>query len=97
MFWRISSDCVATSKPCTVARPDVGARSPQRMRIVVDLPAPLGPRNPKISPGATSRETRSTAMKSPKRLTRFSSLTAGPGGLGTGDLLVADQRYEDIF
>src|SRR5580658_1779315 len=84
MFWRISSGCVATSKPCTVARPELGASSPHRMRMVVDLPAPLGPRKPKISPGATSKETRSTARKSPKRFTRFSSLTAGPEPLPGG-------------
>src|SRR5215472_4482244 len=97
MFWRISSGCDATSKPCTVARPEVGERRPQRMRIVVDLPAPLGPRKPKISPGATSRVTRSTATKSPKRFTRFSSLTAGADGLGTGDLLMADKSDEDVL
>jgi hypothetical protein len=38
---------VATSKPSTDARPLVGVSSPQSTRIVVDLPAPLGPRNPK--------------------------------------------------
>ena len=46
------------------------------MRIVVDLPAPLAPRKPKISPSSTSRETPSTAVKAPKRLVRPSSSTA---------------------
>ena len=32
--------------PSTLALPDVGASRPVRMLIVVDLPAPLGPRNP---------------------------------------------------
>src|SRR6202166_4131173 len=93
-----SSGCGATSKPPTVARPEVGRSSPQRMRIVVDLPAPLGPRNPKISPRFTSSETRSTAVKSPKRFTRFSIRTAGPvvSG-GTSSLLLAHQRDEYVF
>src|SRR5712691_3422840 len=93
-----SSGCVATSKPPTVARPEVGGNSPQRMRIVVDLPAPLGPRKPKISPRFTSSETRSTAVKSPKRLTRFSVRTAGPvASGGTRGLLLAHQRDEHVF
>src|ERR1700686_2259 len=93
-----SSGCVATSKPPTIARPEVGGNSPQRIRMVVDLPAPLGPRNPKISPRFTSSETRSTAVKSPKRLTRFSIRTAGPvvSG-GTTSLLLAYQRDEYVF
>src|SRR5208337_1568935 len=45
------------------------------MRMVVDLPAPLGPRKPKTSPLLTARLSRSTAVKSPKRLTRFSITT----------------------
>jgi len=31
------------------------------MRIVVDLPAPLGPMRPKISPGLASKDRLSTA------------------------------------
>src|SRR6476469_6249574 len=75
MLRRISSGWDATSKPLTDPRPDVGVRSPQRIRMVVDLPAPLGPRKPKISPFATWSETWSTATKSPKRLTRSSIST----------------------
>ena len=37
------------------------------MRIVVDFPAPLGPKKPKISPRLTSKLTELTAMKLPKR------------------------------
>jgi len=33
-----------------------------RTPMVVVLPAPLGPRSPKISPGATSKLTPSTAL-----------------------------------
>ena len=38
------------------------------IRIVEVLPAPFGPRNPNDSPGATSKSTASTAVKSPNRL-----------------------------
>ena len=40
----------------------------QSIEIVVVLPAPLGPRKPKISPRGTSNETPSTAVKSPNFL-----------------------------
>ena len=46
------------------------------MRIVVDFPAPFAPRNPKISPSATSKLTSSTATNSPKRRVRFLTLIA---------------------
>jgi hypothetical protein len=35
------------------------------MPIVVDLPAPFGPRNPKISPAVTSKSMPLTASTSP--------------------------------
>src|SRR5450759_1323228 len=63
-----------TSTPPTVAVPLVGFSSPQSMRIVVDLPAPLLPRKPNTSPWRTSNVSRSTATKSPKRFVR--SVTA---------------------
>src|SRR3989337_1543003 len=47
--------------------PEIGETQPI-MRIVEVLPAPLGPRKPKDSPGATSKSMASTAVKSPKRL-----------------------------
>src|SRR5580698_732383 len=98
MFRLMFSDCVATSNPATVALPDVGAISPHRMRIVVDFPAPFGPRNPKISPCRTSIDTLSTATKSPKRLVRLSILTAGPfESSGTRCFLSSDVRDEHIF
>ena len=40
------------------------------IRIVEVLPAPLGPRKPNDSPGATSKSMASTAVKAPKRLVR---------------------------
>jgi hypothetical protein len=47
------------------------------MRTVVVLPAPFGPRKPKTSPAATVNETSSTAIRSPKRLVRCSTVSAG--------------------
>ena len=59
------------SKPPTRPSPLVGSNRPLSIRMVVDLPAPLGPRKPKISPRLTSKLMLSTAMKSPKCRERF--------------------------
>src|ERR1041385_7087360 len=61
------------SKPARRALPDVGGKSVDSILIVVLLPAPLGPRNPKISPPPTSKEIPSTAVSSPNFLTRLST------------------------
>src|SRR5690348_2042991 len=57
------------------------------MRTTVVLPAPLGPSRPRTVPSATVRLTPSSAVVSPKRLTRPSTTmasvmagTVGPGG-----------------
>src|SRR5258708_40241250 len=60
-----------TSWPPTVTRPVVGSERPARIRIVVVLPAPFGPRKPKISPGTAVSETSSTAVKSSYFLVRL--------------------------
>ena len=51
--------------------------------IVVDLPLPLGPRNPKTCPRGTSKLIPSTAVKSPKRLVspRTEMAAAGSGAV----------------
>src|SRR5262249_24696062 len=46
--------------------PEVGRSSPRIIRIVVDLPAPFGPRNPVTTPGFTWKSIPSTAVLSPK-------------------------------
>ena len=58
--------------------PCEGGNTPARMRMVVLLPAPLGPRKPTISPAATSNETSSIAVKAPKRLVRCSAAIIRP-------------------
>src|SRR3954447_10495960 len=50
------------------AVPAVGIMNPASIRIVVDLPAPFGPRNPSTSPRRTLKDTLSTAVKLPKHL-----------------------------
>ena len=46
-------------------RPSVGLASVQRILIVVDLPAPFGPRKPNVSPACTVRSRPRTASTSP--------------------------------
>src|SRR5688572_5316699 len=72
---------VRMSKPATRPSPSLGASSPVSILMVVVLPAPLGPRNPKISPARTSNVTASTAVKSPKRRVRPVTLTGGVTGV----------------
>ena len=45
--------------------PASGRVNPSIISSVVVLPAPFGPRIPNVSPGATSKETPSTATVSP--------------------------------
>ena len=76
MWRRTASRWATTSKPLTRAVPDVGSARVQSMLIVVLLPAPLGPRKPKTSPGGTLNETPRTASTSPYDLTRSSTSMA---------------------
>ena len=66
------------------ARPAVAESSVHSIEIVVVLPAPLGPRNPNSSPGATSNDTSSTAVKPPNRFTRCSTSTRVTNGGARG-------------
>src|SRR4051794_13444085 len=54
-----------------VTVPAVGRMRPTSMRMVVVLPAPLGPRKPKTSPGRRSNETESTMVRFPMILVRL--------------------------
>jgi hypothetical protein len=75
----------STELPKIVALPSVGGRSPVSIFMVVDLPQPLEPRKPKISPRSMDRVTWSTAVKAPKRHVRpWASIasSAWPGGRG---------------
>src|SRR5690606_9850241 len=76
---RICGPCVSGSMPSTLSSPPVRAETAPTMRIVVDLPAPLGPSSPKDSPGATSKSIASTAVRSPYFLVRAAAWTTGAG------------------
>src|SRR5262249_46225716 len=52
-------------KPHTEASPQVGLRSVARMRMVVVLPAPLGPMTPSTSPRSILKDSRLSAYRSP--------------------------------
>src|SRR3954452_19007338 len=56
------------SWPAIVAVPAVGRSNVVSIRRVVDLPAPLGPRKPTISPSSTDRPTPRTACTSRLRV-----------------------------
>ena len=61
-----SGSSIATGElPSTRASPRVGRNSPSRARIVVVLPAPLGPRKPVTRPASTAKERSSTATVLP--------------------------------
>src|SRR6267143_6528602 len=60
------------SCPPTVTLPAVGGMNPVIMRMVVDFPAPFGPRKPSTSPRSTVNEMSSTARLGPKA---FASLS----------------------
>jgi hypothetical protein len=60
-----------------VAVPAVGRSSPRISRIVVVLPAPLGPRNPVTIPGSIEQVRSSTARVRPNTLVRPASSIIG--------------------
>src|SRR5437764_1102931 len=62
-----------TSLPPMVAVPDVAVRKPARMRMVVDFPAPLGPRKPTTWPFSTENDTSRTATAPARRAPRLLS------------------------
>src|SRR5450759_109337 len=67
---------LVTDNPLITVSPDVGSRYPHIILIVVLLPAPLGPSNPKISPLPMVKETPLTASCLPKVLTKFCTVTS---------------------
>ena len=68
---RTNSGSLTGSWPAINSLPSVGASTVVSILIVVVvLPAPLGPRKPKMTPASTAKEMWSTAVKPSKRLTR---------------------------
>ena len=69
------------AEDATACRRDSGETQPI-IRIVEVLPAPLGPRKPNDSPGATSKSMASTAVNSPNRLVRPRAWMSEEGSTG---------------
>src|SRR5919197_4921834 len=61
-----------------VALPEVGCTRPSRMRSVVVLPAPFGPRKPVMRPSGTRNVSPSTAVAVRYRLRRSTTSITGP-------------------
>src|SRR5882762_7932041 len=72
-----STICFSKSRPRICMVPEVGASNPVSILMVVDFPAPLGPRKPKNWPDATRRLTSWTATNSPNRRVNPSVAMAG--------------------
>jgi hypothetical protein len=70
---RTGSSSSEYGRPRTAVLPAVGRTRPRSARIVVDLPAPFGPRNPVIRPGSTEKVRSSTASVAPNRFVRLST------------------------
>src|SRR5438874_1290395 len=60
--------CAWGGRPLTVTEPLVGSSRPRIIRIVVDFPAPFGPRKPVTVPGRTVNVRSETAVVGPYRL-----------------------------
>src|ERR1044072_9200880 len=67
----MAAPLVATLSPRTSARPSEAGDRPNRILIMVDLPAPLAPTSP-VTPAPTSKESRSRAVTRGERLLRLS-------------------------
>jgi hypothetical protein len=93
IFRRTASRSLVTSYPATAALPEVGVARVHRILIVVDLPAPFGPRKPNVSPGLTSKSMPRTASISPYLLVSPLTRTAGwPTGDAPPGRLVSPAR-----
>src|SRR3954465_10803575 len=66
-----ASGWFSTSCPQTRIEPAGGEMHPVIPFLVVAFPAPLGPRNPRPSPGATVNVMSSTAVRDPYRLVKW--------------------------
>src|SRR5262245_25696686 len=84
---RTSSARLKTSNPATRADPEVAGRKQERIRMVVDFPAPLGPRNPTISPRPTLNVRPRTAVWPLYRLTRLLTSMIGLSPMGVAPTL----------
>src|SRR5258708_4419369 len=80
--------CWPAASKVRAMRPPVGSAKPARTLKRVDLPQPLTPIMPKISPDATEKDTSPTATTPPAYLKhRFVTWTAGVGACVASDRL----------
>ena len=94
---RIAGPFRTGSMPRIVSVPLVGGDTQPTMRMVEDLPAPLGPRKPNASPRGILKSMPSTAVKFPNRLVRplaFTRTSAAAAG-SAGDTLATLPRGRD--
>src|ERR1043166_172462 len=82
-----------TLTPNRCAFPLVALVNPSSTLIVVVLPAPFGPRNPKISPGFTARSKPSTATLIPFAASRVRNSTRSFSILMIGSIAEAKGDY----
>ena len=61
-------DPIRAGFPSMRISPPSGGYTPEMILMRVDFPAPLSPSSASTSPGRTPTETRSTAVRPPKRL-----------------------------
>ena len=84
--------------PAMRTLPASGSRKPVIIFMVVDLPAPLGPRKPSTSPRTTSSDMPSTATISPKRLRKsLASINTAMRFLLRPSPAVLGQRDYEVF
>src|ERR1700757_2317652 len=93
---RTESGSLTGSWPAIESRPSLGLSTVVSILIVVVLPAPLGPRKPKMTPSGTANEMRSTAVKPSKRLTRSraSMIAANIGSLSAAAPVFEFHRHK---
>src|SRR5690242_13860456 len=88
---------MAMRRPSTSSSPLVGWIAPDRILISVDLPAPLSPTSPTISPGAIRRSTPCSAVKAPYCLVvPRASITGGTSTALAGVVVIALPRVLDV-
>src|SRR6185503_18690461 len=86
----------STSWPSTVASPSANGKRPQRARMKVVLPEPLGPSRPKTSPGKICRLISLTAVNVPKRMVTSLASMTGCSEVEAVDMTRLLQRQVDI-
>src|SRR5947207_3447464 len=75
--WACAGGASVQGSPCRMISPEVGSSAPARIFTSVDLPAPLSPTSPTMSPWWRSTERLRNAWIAPKALVIRRRLTSG--------------------